>query len=70
MLPTMFTTCRVAFMLSRPVDRTLGAATASGNAGASRAITARMRLPGSAAIRRNCFLIVIFMRLGSGHPSE
>src|SRR5215470_1182941 len=43
MLPTMFTTCRVAFMFVSPVVRMLGAATTCGNAARSGSSTLSTR---------------------------
>ena len=59
MLPTMFATCSVAFMLVSPVVRILGAATAWGNSGPSLANTASIRAAGSEAICKKRLTIVI-----------
>ena len=70
MLPTMFATCRVAFMLVSPVVRMLGAATTCGNAARSGPRTLSTREAGSDATCRKRFTIVSFTRVGSGQPSE
>jgi hypothetical protein len=70
MLPTMFATCRVAFMLVSPVVRMLGAAVTCGNAARSGPRTFSTREAGSDATCRKRFMIVSFTRVGSGQPSE
>ena len=53
----------------KPVETTVGAATACGNSGASRAKTAPMRLPGNAAICSQRFATIGRMRVGDEAPA-
>ena len=54
----------------KPVQMTLGAATASGNNSDSLANTAAIRLPGNAAICSQRFLTIGRMRAGPSRQQE